>query len=68
MDCGKSTLALQMNYNHGRQGRRGLVLTKHDRSGGPKVTSRIGLGLEAIEVEDSSISSGWSPGTTASTT
>ncbi|MDR8412495.1 thymidine kinase [Nonomuraea sp. 3-1Str] len=53
MDCGKSTLALQMNYNHGRQGRRGLVLTKHDRSGGPQVTSRIGLGLEAIEVEDS---------------
>ncbi|MEV7966858.1 thymidine kinase [Sphaerisporangium sp. NPDC088356] len=52
MDCGKSTLALQMNYNHGRQGRRGLVLTKHDRSGGPKVTSRIGLGLEAIEVVD----------------
>ncbi|MFI6483160.1 thymidine kinase [Nonomuraea sp. NPDC050663] len=52
MDCGKSTLALQMNYNHGRQGRRGLVLTKHDRSGGPQVTSRIGLGLEAIEVTD----------------
>ncbi|GGS52761.1 thymidine kinase [Planobispora rosea] len=52
MDCGKSTLALQMNYNHGRQGRRGLVLTKHDRSGGPRVTSRIGLGSEAIEVED----------------
>ncbi|MCW2877289.1 MAG: thymidine kinase [Sphaerisporangium sp.] len=52
MDCGKSTLALQMNYNHGRQGRRGLVLTKHDRSGGPRVTSRIGLGLEAIEVTD----------------
>ena len=35
MDCGKSTLALQMDYNHGRQGRRGLVLTKHDRAGGP---------------------------------
>ncbi|GAA1741844.1 thymidine kinase [Nonomuraea bangladeshensis] len=52
MDCGKSTLALQMNYNHARQGRRGLVLTKHDRSGGPQVTSRIGLGLEAVEVED----------------
>ncbi|MEZ0072590.1 thymidine kinase [Planotetraspora sp. GP83] len=52
MDCGKSTLALQMNYNHGRQGRRGLVLTKHDRSGGPQVTSRIGLGLDAIEVVD----------------
>ncbi|GIH99756.1 thymidine kinase [Planobispora takensis] len=52
MDCGKSTLALQMNYNHGRQGRRGLVLTKHDRSGGARVTSRIGLGSEAVEVED----------------
>jgi thymidine kinase len=52
MDCGKSTLALQMNYNHRRQGRRGLVLTKHDRSGGPRLTSRIGLGLEALEVTD----------------
>ncbi|MFI6815122.1 thymidine kinase [Nonomuraea sp. NPDC050328] len=52
MDCGKSTLALQMNYNHGRQGRRGLVLTKHDRSGGPQVTTRIGLDQEAIEVTD----------------
>ncbi|MDP9866749.1 MULTISPECIES: thymidine kinase [Streptosporangium] len=52
MDCGKSTLALQMNYNHGRQGRRGLVLTKHDRSGGPQLTSRIGLGSDAIEVVD----------------
>jgi thymidine kinase len=52
MDCGKSTLALQMNYNHGRQGRRGLMLTKHDRSGGPRVTSRIGLSLGAVEVTD----------------
>ncbi|WP_344865075.1 thymidine kinase [Planomonospora alba] len=52
MDCGKSTLALQMNYNHRRQGRRGLVLTKHDRSGGPQITSRIGLDSEAIEVTD----------------
>ncbi|WP_449065291.1 thymidine kinase [Planomonospora algeriensis] len=52
MDCGKSTLALQMNYNHGRQGRRGMVLTKHDRSGGPRITSRIGLDSEAVEVDD----------------
>jgi thymidine kinase len=52
MDCGKSTLALQLNYNHGRQGRRGLVLTKHDRSGGARVTSRIGIGHEAVEVTD----------------
>ena len=29
MDCGKSTLALQMHYNHSRQGRTGLVLTRH---------------------------------------
>lgn len=52
MDCGKSTLALQINYNHRRQGRRGLVLTKHDRSGGPRVTSRIGLDGDAYEVGD----------------
>jgi thymidine kinase len=52
MDCGKSTLALQINYNHRRQGRHGLVVTKHDRSGGPRVTSRIGLGGEALEVHD----------------
>ncbi|MGW0435875.1 thymidine kinase [Micromonospora sp. NPDC003197] len=52
MDCGKSTMALQMNYNHARQGRRGLVLTRIDRSLGPRVTSRIGLAHEAIEVTD----------------
>jgi thymidine kinase len=52
MDCGKSTLALQMDYNHARQGRRGLVLTRNDRSMGPKVTTRIGLAHDAIEVTD----------------
>jgi thymidine kinase len=52
MDCGKSTLALQMHYNHSRQGRRGLVLTRNDRSHGAKVTSRIGLVHDAIEVTD----------------
>ncbi|MEV4755137.1 thymidine kinase [Micromonospora sp. NPDC049559] len=52
MDCGKSTMALQMNYNHARQGRRGLVLTRIDRSLGPQVTTRIGLAHEAIEVTD----------------
>jgi thymidine kinase len=52
MDCGKSTLALQMDYNHSRQGRRGLVLTRHDRSLGARVTTRIGLAREAIEVTD----------------
>nr|WP_320068778.1 thymidine kinase [Micromonospora sp. RTGN7] len=51
MDCGKSTMALQMNYNHARQGRRGLVTTRIDRSLGPQVTTRIGLAHSAIEVD-----------------
>jgi thymidine kinase len=52
MDCGKSTLALQMGYNHARQGRRGIVLTRNDRSRHPMVTTRIGLSREAVEVTD----------------
>jgi thymidine kinase len=52
MDCGKSTLALQMGYNHARQGRRGIVLTRNDRSRQPRVTTRIGLSREAFEVTD----------------
>ncbi len=52
MDCGKSTLALQMDYNHSRQGRRGLVLTRNDRSLGAQVTTRIGLARPAIDVND----------------
>lgn len=52
MDCGKSTLALQMDYNHARQGRVGLVLTRNDRSHQARVTSRIGLQRDAIDVTD----------------
>jgi thymidine kinase len=52
MDCGKSTLALQIDHNHARQGRRGLLLTRYDRSGSPRITSRIGVGREAIDVGD----------------
>ncbi len=52
MDCGKSTLALQMDYNHARQGRQGLVLTRNDRAGGGQITTRIGLERAAIEVTD----------------
>lgn len=52
MDCGKSTLALQINHNHARQGRHGLILTRFDRSGRPTVTTRVGLTHDAIEVED----------------
>jgi thymidine kinase len=51
MDCGKSTLALQVDHNQSRQGRRGLLLTQGDRSGRPRITSRVGLCREAIDVE-----------------
>jgi thymidine kinase len=52
MDCGKSTLALQIDHNHARQGRKGLMLTRYDRSGGPTVTTRVGLAHAAIEITD----------------
>ncbi|MGH8879548.1 MAG: thymidine kinase [Stackebrandtia sp.] len=52
MDCGKSTLALQIHHNHTRQGRNGLLLTRHDRSGRSRVTTRIGLSKDAIELAD----------------
>jgi thymidine kinase len=50
MDCGKSTLALQVDHNQSRQGRRGLRLTQGDRSARPQISSRVGLCREAIEV------------------
>lgn len=53
MDCGKSTLALQVDHNHSRQGRRGLLLTKLDRSRSGQITSRMGLSRPATEVDDS---------------
>ena len=52
MDCGKSTLALQLHYNHSRQGRSGLLLTKLDRSGPAQISSRIGISRPAVEVAD----------------
>ena len=52
MDCGKSTLALQMEHNHGRGGRRGLIFTKLDRAGEAILSSRLGLKTVAIEVSD----------------
>jgi thymidine kinase len=50
MDCGKSTLALQIDHNHARQGRSGLLLVRHDRSGTARITSRLGMGKPALEV------------------
>jgi thymidine kinase len=50
MDCGKSTLALQVDHNQSRQGRHGLLLTQGDRSTAPRITSRVGLCRDATEI------------------
>lgn len=50
MDCGKSTLALQVAYTETSAGRQGRLFTMLDRSGESKITSRIGLTAPAIEV------------------
>ncbi len=52
MDCGKSTLALQMDYNHAVRGRAGLIFTKLDRGGSSVLSSRLGLSTPAREVTD----------------
>jgi len=52
MDCGKSTLALQMDHNHAARGRAGLIFTKHDRAGEAVLSSRLGLVTAAVEVAD----------------
>lgn len=52
MDCGKSTLALQIHVNQVRQARRGLLLTRFDRSGPARISSRIGITSPALELTD----------------
>ncbi|MFJ2581195.1 thymidine kinase [Kitasatospora aureofaciens] len=52
MDCGKSTLALQMDHNHTARGRQGIILTRHDRAGAATISSRLGLRADAVEVTD----------------
>ncbi|HEU4999958.1 MAG TPA: thymidine kinase [Lapillicoccus sp.] len=52
MDCGKSTLALQMHHNHAARGRAGLIFTKLDRAGTAVLSSRLGLSTPAREVTD----------------
>nr|WP_284287341.1 hypothetical protein [Angustibacter aerolatus] len=52
MDCGKSTLALQVHHNHGAAGRAGLVFTRHDRAGEAVLSTRLGLTAPALEVHD----------------
>jgi thymidine kinase len=50
MDCGKSTLALQMDHNHAARGRVGRMFTSRDRAGISVLSSRLGLTHDAIEV------------------
>jgi thymidine kinase len=51
MDCGKSTLALQIDHNLARQGRQGLLVVRHDRSGRAQISSRIGITRQAVELD-----------------
>ena len=52
MDCGKSTLALQMDHNHSQRGRSGLIFTRLDRAGTSTLSSRLGLSTNAAEVTE----------------
>ncbi|MGW1588468.1 thymidine kinase [Streptomyces sp. NPDC002386] len=52
MDCGKSTLALQIEHNRSTRGLVGVIFTRDDRAGEGKLSSRLGLVTDAVEVED----------------
>ncbi|MEU1179530.1 thymidine kinase [Streptomyces sp. NPDC005820] len=52
MDCGKSTLALQIEHNRSARGLQGMIFTRDDRAGQGKLSSRLGLVTDAVEVED----------------
>ncbi|MEU4894670.1 thymidine kinase [Streptomyces sp. NPDC044780] len=52
MDCGKSTLALQIQHNRSARGLQGMIYTRDDRAGEGKLSSRLGLATEAVEVAD----------------
>ncbi|MFD6177087.1 MULTISPECIES: thymidine kinase [unclassified Isoptericola] len=52
MDSGKSTLALQTDHNHRARGRTGLIFTRDDRAGNSRLSSRLGLEVDAREVTD----------------
>ena len=52
MGSGKSTLALQIHHNLSRRHKRGVLLTQLDRDGS-RVSSRLGISVEAVEVHAS---------------
>ncbi|MFF3449981.1 thymidine kinase [Streptomyces sp. NPDC002667] len=52
MDCGKSTLALQIEHNRSARSLQGMIFTRDDRAGEGKLSSRLGLVTDAVEVAD----------------
>ena len=58
MDCGKSTLALQLDYTHAASGRLGRLFTSQDRAGEATISSRLGLERPAVEVHRRASTSG----------
>jgi thymidine kinase len=52
MDSGKSTLALQTNYNNTLASKNGLLFTKNDRAGIGTIYSRLGISSKATEIDD----------------
>lgn len=52
MDCGKSTLALQIEHNRSSRGLQGMIYSRNDRAGHGKLSSRLGLVTEAVEAAD----------------
>ncbi|ANW17687.1 thymidine kinase [Streptomyces clavuligerus] len=53
MDCGKSTLALQIEHNRSARGLQGVIFTRDDRAGEGKLSSRLGLVTDAVEAGES---------------
>ncbi|WP_030416844.1 thymidine kinase [Streptomyces sp. NRRL S-1448] len=51
MDCGKSTLALQIGHNRSARGLQGVIFTREDRAGAGKLSSRLGLVTDAVEAD-----------------
>jgi thymidine kinase len=52
MDCGKSTLALQIGHNRAARGLQGVIFTRDDRAGEGKLSSRLGLVTDAVEATE----------------
>ncbi|GAA3708347.1 thymidine kinase [Streptomyces tremellae] len=52
MDCGKSTLALQIGHNRSARGLQGVMFTRDDRAGEGKLSSRLGLVTDAVEAAE----------------